>query len=348
MEFHEPLTSFLAAKQADALQRGTTADMFYPPHLSFTKRAIEIAERDLQPINESQRTQLYMPYNIGRIEQAWHQHRRPYYNIWPAIIPLLLRLDLSKTDSDSIPVPAVPLALRFPVKPQKTQPFPVETSADDPLSFPYENELVHPRSIILSKVNTSSQEKGVCMLLDIGENDEVPAGLLAFANPQKSELWFPCPHIIWRTFRSIPGKTIQESIDELPDVRVTEGVPVTKEYLDKITKLCMAILLIPQDESTLLEPSLLSKDRTGNMTKEEWDAKAARAFRRRGPGWDLGRKYHRRDHTSFVVPPHPQRYHVGPGRTRTVIVVRKGYVAHRDQVTKIPTGHLDDERTENE
>jgi hypothetical protein len=46
-------------------------------------------------------------------EKDWEKARRPYYNLWPSIIPMLTRLNLD-LDSDLIRLPLPALCIRFP------------------------------------------------------------------------------------------------------------------------------------------------------------------------------------------------------------------------------------------
>ena len=46
-------------------------------------------------------------------ERDWEKARRPYYNVWPSIIPMLTRLNLD-IDSDLIQLPLPALCIRFP------------------------------------------------------------------------------------------------------------------------------------------------------------------------------------------------------------------------------------------
>ena len=47
-------------------------------------------------------------------ERDWEKARRPYYNMWPSIIPMLTRLNLD-LDSDLIRLPMPALRIRFTV-----------------------------------------------------------------------------------------------------------------------------------------------------------------------------------------------------------------------------------------
>ena len=49
----------------------------------------------------------------GKNEHDWERLRKPYYNVWPAIVPMLTRLSLD-LDSCLIRLPLPVLCIRFP------------------------------------------------------------------------------------------------------------------------------------------------------------------------------------------------------------------------------------------
>ena len=59
-------------------------------------------------------------------ERDWEKLRRPYYNVWPSIVPMLTRLNLD-LDSDLIRLPLRTLCIRFP-----------KDSARNPLTFDWQ------------------------------------------------------------------------------------------------------------------------------------------------------------------------------------------------------------------
>ena len=46
-------------------------------------------------------------------ERDWEQQKRPYYNVWPSIVPMLTRLNLD-LDSGLIQLPMPALSIRLP------------------------------------------------------------------------------------------------------------------------------------------------------------------------------------------------------------------------------------------
>lgn len=222
------------------------------------------------------------------LEQEWEQCRKPFYNVYPTIIPLLTRIKLDFV-IDWIVLPTSPLLIRLPVD---------------------EHSLSPCRSILMA----TKPELGVFMYMDMGE---VVDGYPLY------------------DYRSIEydGRMVTDILSTMPWHAHDFGKKFEDSFLDSITALCCALCLIGDDDS-LIDPNLLRKDR-GKVNP----VAIARAFRRRGPGWDVGKKYE--SNGPYVVPPHPQRYWTGVGRTVPVIKVRSGYVVKKEQLTKIPTGRID-------
>ena len=52
-------------------------------------------------------------FNQLNTERDWEQARKPYYNVWPSIVPMLTRLDLD-LDSGLIQLPMPALCIRLP------------------------------------------------------------------------------------------------------------------------------------------------------------------------------------------------------------------------------------------
>lgn len=264
--------------------------------------------------------------SIMSVEGGWIGGKRPYYNVWPTVVPMLLRL---KLDFPSIklkmPGDLVSLCLRFP-EPNEHMPGVRAVLVSSVLEQRYNTNgfmVMIDRGEILGDV---AREKGV---------DPNPLALLL---PVHDYFCFPL---------------IDESVDALMQrcpVRYFGATAMDAELFRQVTSLICAICLIDQGNTDLLTPDVLADDDPAYreaVRKFDESRKAvieARAFRRRGPGWDLGLAYEQSEHgPTYVVPPHPQRYWVGKGRTEVKILVRKGYVVNRDGATTIPTGYEDGE-----
>jgi polyphosphate kinase len=54
-------------------------------------------------------------FNQLNTERDWEQARKPYYNVWPSIVPMLTPLSLD-LDSALIQLPMPALSIRLPVR----------------------------------------------------------------------------------------------------------------------------------------------------------------------------------------------------------------------------------------
>ena len=114
-------------------------------------------------------------------ERDWERAKRPYYNLWPSIIPMLTRLDLD-LDSDLIRLPLPALCIRFPKDPAK-----------NPLKFDWNRDEVAVRCILIGDIN---QGTGISVLIDIGE--------------LMGEIGVPI--YTYRNFPRKPGLTVEQSV----------------------------------------------------------------------------------------------------------------------------------------
>ena len=132
MDFHHFTTNREACGKSRLVN---TADEFYT--MAFEK-ALERAS-----------SQFYQQLTS---ERTWEEARKPYYNVWPSIVPMLTRLNLD-LDSALIQLPLPALCIRLPKQ-------------HNPLAFQWDNQPIEIRSILLSEIN---EGHGLSLLMDIGE-----------------------------------------------------------------------------------------------------------------------------------------------------------------------------------
>ena len=113
-------------------------------------------------------------------ERDWEKLRRPYYNVWPAIVPMLTRLNLD-LDSSLIRLPLPVLCIRFP------------KDAKNPLKFAWKGTEVSIRCILMGYIN---DETGISLLIDIGE----------------IMLRWACQSTRYRNFPRKEGLTVEQSL----------------------------------------------------------------------------------------------------------------------------------------
>jgi hypothetical protein len=236
-------------------------------------------------------------------ERTWEDARKPYYNVWPSIVPMLTRLNLD-LDSGLIQLPLPALCIRLPKQ-------------HNPLTFRWEDQPYEIRSILLSEIN---EGRGLSLLIDIGET--MDNGLLVV------------PICTYRNFPRREGLTVEQSLASLGiGITAEMGVQIPVTLIDDCVRLCCSLCLLENDPS-VIEPDVLSKDRDKFETSGD-DRYVDKAHRRGKIGWNVGRR--------IEVAPHYRRPHMalvwtGVGRAVPKIVPRRGSVVHRELVEKVPSG----------
>ncbi len=243
-------------------------------------------------------------YNQMLNERDWEKAHRPYYNLWPSIVPMLTRLDLD-LDSDLIRLPLPALCIRFPRDP-----------ARNPLKFDWKGKEVTVRCIMMGEINDGT---GLSVLMDIGE---VMGGV-------------GVPIYTYRNFPRRPGLTVEQSLASLgtKGLFAEIGIVVPDALVMDCVRLCCSLCLLENDPS-IISPDVLADDRA--KFEASGDQKFVDKAHRRGKvGWDVGQH--------IEVIPHYRRPHMtlvwtGHGRVVPRIVPRRGSVVHREVVEKVPSG----------
>ena len=236
-------------------------------------------------------------------DRNWERERRPYYRLWPGIVPLLTRLNLD-FDSGLIQMPLPALCIRLPKAIDK-----------NPLKFDWQGNEVAIRCMLLAVIN---EGRGLSVLIDIGE--EVPQ--------------LGGPLYTYRNFRRQPGVSVEDSLQECRrNVRDEMGIQLPDALSDDCIRLCCSLCLLENDPS-VISPDVLATDRS--KYAQSGDERYVEKAHRRGKiGWDVGCR--------IEVLPHYRRPHMmlawtGTGRSVPKIVPRKGSVIHRQAVERLPSG----------
>ncbi len=233
-------------------------------------------------------------------ERDWEKARRPYYNVWPAIVPMLTRLNLD-LDSALIRLPLTALCVRFPKE-------------KNPLKFDWQGKEVLIRCILMGYINN---ETGISLLMDIGE--VAPLGV---------------PIYTYRNFPRKEGLAVEQSLAGLHGDKFSEiGIQMPNELVLDCVRLCCSLCLLENDPE-IISSDVLADDRA--KYEQSHDQKFVDKAHRRGKvGWDVGRHievipHFRRPHMTLVW--------TGHGRAVPRIVPRRGSVVHREVVEKVPSG----------
>lgn len=303
MQFFEYVDGYTLTQQK-AKRLG--ASIPYGPD-EFYAASLETASRHRDPFG----------YRQVLLEQPWIADGRPYYNVWPAVFPMVdkLRLDIP---CSSVHCPLPSLALRLP------------EIHHNPFVFGH-HECV--RSILFGEqevsreIGSSELIRGLCIAIDIGEVD-------------------PATQFPIFTFKFFPLRedlTIDQAANILPyHESWTQGKQVPQQLVQDVVKLCCTVCLIGNDPD-LIQEDVLAKDRNNFRTANEAGKKVIidRARRRGKYGFNLG--------AELEVIPHYRRPHLavvwtGKGRTTAKVVTRKGSVVHREKLSSVPTGRKDDDQ----
>ena len=243
-------------------------------------------------------------YGQLNVEREWEQAKKPYYSVWPSIVPMLSRLNLA-LDSGLIRLPMPALSIRLP-------------KDKNPLSFDWKGEQVQIQCMLMGEIN---EGRGLSILIDIGEMMGDGEG-------------FGMPIYTYRNFRREPGLTMEEALQELGSNELAElGVQIPSDSISDCVRLCCTLCLL-EDDPSIIEPDVLSKDR--RKFEGSGDQKYVEKAHRRGKvGWNVGRH--------IEVAPHYRRPHMtlvwtGRGRAVPKIVPRRGTIVHREKVENVPSG----------
>jgi hypothetical protein len=168
-------------------------------------------------------------YSQAVNELDWELLKRPYYNVFPSIVPMLTRLNLD-LDSDLIRLPMTSLCIRFPKDPTK-----------NPLKFDWNGEQLHVDSILIGDIG---EGKGISLHFDLGQRQPTD--------------WRPngCCNLARK-----PGLTVEESLASL--IRHEEGekeIWLPDALLTDCLRLCCTLCLLDNDPK-VISPDVIADDR---------------------------------------------------------------------------------------
>jgi hypothetical protein len=263
-----------------------------------------------------------LTYRHGRFMSEWFQAGRPYYNVYPAVIPLLSKISLD-FPGDRVPLPGGirNLLLKMPVQ---AKPILEEAGVVVRSIFLSFQEVRRTSSTGNLEVDRQiPMEQGLVIGMDIGETTEV------------APKW-PIPVHTIKIF-PLDERNVRESMEALgTSPTMYCGVQFPEKLFQKCLNLAIAVCMLEKD-GDILEPDYLHDDELKARTADE-DRRLELALkaRRRGKfGFNLGK--------GLEMVPHFRRPHpalIGTGKNRSIpkIIWRKGSWIHRDLVEKLPTG----------
>lgn len=294
MKFHEYKDTYLLYKPQ--LPRSITQEQFYQ---------IQLHQHAAVPGD----------FNHLIMERQWVKDGRPYYNMFPKIIPHLFRVKEQNVPVESISLPLDTLVLRFPEK------------CED-LYFEYDGVKHYLKTVMLgrfldkglSKPSEPPKYYSLLAYMDVGESDE-------------NDVVYT-----YQRIPLVPGTTIGQAVKGLPSD--LHGVIAPGWFFDKVLKMICTICLLSKNiDDAIIIPDLLNSDKKklDSLSNEDFDRLHAKAKRNGKFGWNVGEQ--------MTVAPHVRSgsplalYWTGKGRTQMTYRPRKGCVVHRKIVNTLPTGY---------
>lgn len=243
MEFHEYLPAYDVARQ----QGVSTPQQF----LQAATRAAEQQHIDRQ--------QLAVELDRLKAEAAWIELGRPYYKVWPEVVPLLTAVGID-IPATYLQVPFAAFVLRLP-------------KTDNPLIVDEQHPI---RSVMVIEGVGKNDSRVIVLWLDIGERESNGV-----------------PMLTWTRLDCLPNRTIEEAFVG----KVTPGLPgltVSDELKDRCLRLAVSVCFLSTGMDRLIEPDVLSKDLASYIeSRQKGDEEKSktiedRAIRRGKRGWNVG------------------------------------------------------------
>jgi hypothetical protein len=259
-------------------------------------------------------------------ELIWFRNNRPYYKVWPSVIPAFLKLKFTvPVDAMSLPSPVVCLRLTEQSLPDFPDCESILVSLYQQPAFPDDNARQFSLGIQCSKDRFGRPtERGKFLGLVFKHGESLEDALSRAIHP---------PTVYYENKEAVPyvGDGVLEGSD--------------RKEMESAVRLACSVCLLATDP-TIIEPDVLADDRRRfdeSTDPTERQRLIDKAKRRGIVGWRIGEKYEVCPHYRR---PHFALRHTGKGGTVPRIVPVKGAVVHRKKITDVPTGYLTPEGEE--
>lgn len=255
-----------------------------------------------------------LSFRHAEFELNWRRNNKPYYDVYPCIVPMLKSLKLDFPSSQiSKPSGLDQLLVRLPEG---------EMCKFLWISF----------GISAAKRHSDQLVNCVTIGFDFGER------------VQRGDLLLPVHEI-----RIIPltNRNFDETIAGLSRDPRSIGDEPDSQIMQDYTKLALTICMLGEDED-LIQPQVLTDDER-KLTEQNKMKLVDKARRRGKHGYSIGKDldfggldatksedgkcpHYRKPHLAVV--------HYGKGRIETKIVLRRGSVINKSKLLEVPTGYL--------
>jgi hypothetical protein len=333
MQFWDYFTHFQWGKAQPELRRDLKAmetAAFYDWYLGrMNRQALATTGRKLGEIDP------FTPALLT-LEREWTLAGRPYYNLWPSLLPALSRLKMD-ADASLFRLPLDQLLLRLP-------------KTGNPLEWEHGGQTWAVRSVLCenSQLVHDSRAGAAALLLREGEEapetvrgltfwidagEDLEGGQVSGDNPNSIR------RLMYKHLVCQAGHSIEWSFENIPPHMSTEIGLVYPTWLLHAVARIVCTLCLMADDPQVVEPVVLKDDeqkfeRSGDLSLVE------KAKRRGNYGWHVGRAIEVSPHVRAACP--AALYWTGEGRKIPKIRFRRGSIVHRRKLSEMPTGFLDE------
>lgn len=295
MKFHE-YESIMQSARRVAKRMGTTCpDRETLEQLLMQQEQISRQGREHLPRNlDESLTALHWAF-----DRAWFEEKCPYYSVYPSLVNMLTKIDLSKVSSKQMQLPQglTSLSIRLPVGHE--------------IGGEIRSVWIHQNSLVVD----GRDVPGIALGIDHGELNQ------------------GSPVYLMRTFPQ-SDLSIEDELDDLPkSAREHQGKQLSQEHNLAAIRLACTVCLMGNDED-ILTPEVLSRDES-RVCEQNRDVLVEKARRRGKFGWTLGKNLEVIPHYRR---PHPFLAWTGTGKKIPKVVMRSGSIVHRKTVEAVPTG----------
>ena len=336
MQFFDYRTHYQLAKagpESRRVIRGMGPREFFMEYVGeLSRRSVAITGKRLEIVDP-------LTPALIQMETDWHELERPYYNLWPSIIPALTKLRMD-ADSSYFQLPLPVLMLRFPVEnnplvwTDRGQEWRVRAVLCGNSLLAHGGAYKSKMGWIPADADPAGYVPGLSMWIDIAEPVLAEDGTPFDEGSQLHRMMYK--HLVCEE-----GKSIEWSFDNIPPHDSADiGVHYPASIVRDVARIVCTLCLMAEDK-TLVEPIVLKADedkfeRTGDL------ALVSKAIRRGNYGFNVGRNIEIAPHVRAASP--AALYWTGQGRKIPRIRFRRGTVVHRKRLASVPTGFLDREK----
>jgi hypothetical protein len=306
----------------------------------YYRRVIETTIDDMSkrdPADKAERARSYGLSMICTAELQAQIDRKPYFKLWPGIVPYLAKLDLSLVEFKDMDLPYPVIQFQFAEGEE------LETASpfNPQLGYGLDDKFF-VRTVMFSKVmpdldaNDNIQTKAVDNVIFAyvqGFRAKTPNVNAFIQFTMRSEGFTnlgDCVNAIADSEdRSVMLKHTDDGTDKMEEV---QGSWDATNTLADVFKVCCGSLLLSRDKDTLIEADVLKKDLARYLTDFE-QKYVDRAHRNGKVGWNVGREMDKN--------PHFRRGHFMilkagvAGRALKRFVWRKGHVVKREVAKEV-------------